>query len=168
MQKVSRPQDKWGNVILASISIIIVLADQLSKLWIMENLANGQTLFDAGYFQMIRTQNTGAAFGIFQGQTQILSVISFIGVLVLLVFGFFLCRRWPEFDNMLVKVAIGLVLGGTVGNLIDRVWRHSVTDFIDFKIWPAFNVADASVTIGILLIAYFLIRMVLAENRTDE
>jgi signal peptidase II len=60
---------------------------------------------------------------------------------------------------MLVRSAIALVLGGTIGNLIDRLRFGSVTDFIDFKVWPAFNIADSSVTIGVIIVAYFLIRL---------
>jgi len=58
---------------------------------------------------------------------------------------------------MLVMSAIGLVLGGTIGNLIDRLHLGYVTDFIDFKVWPVFNVADMSTTIGVIIIAYCLI-----------
>jgi signal peptidase II len=58
---------------------------------------------------------------------------------------------------MLVRTSIGLILGGTIGNLIDRLRVGQVTDFIDFKVWPVFNVADASVTIGVILLAFCLI-----------
>ena len=168
MQKENRPLDKWWNIALACITLLILLADQLSKTWIRNNLSIGQKLYDAGFFQIINISNTGAAFGIFQGQVLALTIISFIGAAALLVFAFILYRRWPAFNSLWIKVAVALLLGGTIGNLVDRLRLGYVTDFIYFKIWPAFNVADSAVTIGIILIAYFVIRLSLAEKQQDE
>ena len=168
MQKVNRPQDKWRNIALAVVTLLIILADQLSKTWIRDNLFSGQKLYDAGFFQIINISNTGAAFGIFPGQALALTIISFIGAAVLLVFAFIIYRRWPAFNSMWIKLAVALLLGGTIGNLIDRLRLGYVTDFINFKIWPAFNVADSAVTIGVILIAYFVLRLALAEKHQDE
>ncbi len=66
---------------------------------------------------------------------------------------------------MLGKVALGLVFGGTLGNLIDRFRFGRVTDFIDFGFWPAFNIADSAVTVGVIIFAYSLLRLARAENR---
>jgi signal peptidase II len=63
--------------------------------------------------------------------------------------------RWPFLDNLIVRTGLGLVLGGTLGNLIDRITNQGfVTDFIDFKFWPVFNVADSATSIGVIIIAY--------------
>ena len=153
MQKVNRPRDNWRNVVFCLIGLLIVFADQLSKAWIRANLAQGQSLFDIGFFRITRLHNTGAAFGLFQDQSFVLTIVAFIGVVVILLCTFLAYRCLPFLDNMLGKSALGLVLGGTVGNLIDRLRLGYVTDFIDFGFWPAFNVADSAVTIGVIILA---------------
>jgi signal peptidase II len=157
MQKVNCPQGKWRNVVFGSIGLLVILADQLSKTWIRVNLARGQSLFDVGFFQLVYVHNTGAAFGIFQGHSLTLIIVALIGIVAVLLLVFVLHSRWSFLDSMLVRSAIGLVIGGTIGNLIDRLRLGYVTDFIDFKVWPAFNIADFAVTVGIIIIAYRLI-----------
>jgi signal peptidase II len=157
MQKVNRPRDKWRNVVFGCIGLLVILADQLSKTWIRANLARGQSILDTGFFQVIHIQNTGAAFGIFQDNTLTLIIVDFIGIAVILCLVFILRYRWSFFDSMLVLSAIGLVIGGTIGNLIDRLRLGYVTDFIDFKVWPVWNVADAATVVGCIIIAYCLI-----------
>ena len=157
MQKGNRPQDRWRNVVFGCVGLLVILADQLSKTWIRVNLALGQSLCDAGFFRIVHIQNTGAAFGIFKDHTLTLTIVAFIGIAVILFLVFVLHNRWPFLDSMLARSAIGLVIGGTIGNQIDRLRMGSVTDFLDFKVWPAFNIADASVTIGVIIIAYSII-----------
>jgi len=157
MQKLNRPQGKWRNVVFGYVVLLVILADQLTKTWIRGSLARGQSLFDAGFFQIVHIHNTGAAFGIFKDQSLALTIVAFVGIVVILLLVFVLRRRWSFFDSMLVSSAIGLVLGGTVGNLIDRLRLGHVTDFIDFKVWPAFNIADSAVTIGVIIIAYCIL-----------
>lgn len=157
MQKVNRPQGKWRNVVFGCVGLLVILADQLSKTWIRNNLAWGQSLSDTGFFRILHVHNTGAAFGIFKDHTLTLTIVDFVGIVVILLLVFVLRSRWSFLDSMLVMSAIGLVMGGTVGNLIDRLRGGHVTDFLDFKVWPVFNIADASVTIGVIIIAYCLI-----------
>ena len=159
MQRVSRPQGKWRNVVFGCIGLLVILADQLSKTWIRANMDRGQSLFDAGFFQIVHVHNTGAAFGIFQDHTLTLIIVAFIGIVAILLLVFILQSRWSFLDSLLVRLAIGLVLGGTIGNLIDRLRLGYVTDFINFKVWPAFNIADADVTVGVIIIAYRIIRL---------
>lgn len=158
MQKANRLQGKWRNAVFGCIGVLIILADQLSKTWIRGNLAGGQSLFDIGFFRIINVHNTGAAFGLFKDYSIALTIIAFVGIIVILTLVFLLRSRWPFLDTMLVKSAIGLVMGGTIGNLIDRLSRGYVTDFIDFKVWPTFNIADSAVTVGGILLAYCIIR----------
>jgi signal peptidase II len=66
-------------------------------------------------------------------------------------------HRWHFLNDMLVRTGIGLILGGTIGNLIDRLFIGYVTDFIDFKVWPVWNVADNMVVIGTIIVAYCII-----------
>ena len=157
MQKVKSLQGKWWNVVFFFTALPLVAADQLSKLWIRSNLAIGESLFEVGFFRLIHVHNTGAAFGLFQGQSFLLTIIALVGVVALLLYAFFFHHKFPFLDNRLGKLALGLVLGGTVGNLIDRIYLGYVTDFIDFNFWPAFNIADSAIVVGIIMLAYSLI-----------
>jgi len=143
---------------------LVVAADQLSKLWIRSNLLVGQSLFEIGFFRITHIQNTGAAFGLFRGHSLMLTVVALFGVVILLLYAFFFYRHYPLLNNRLGWVALGLVLGGTIGNLIDRLRLGYVTDFIDFTVWPAFNIADSAVTVGVIIIAYSLLSLVRAEK----
>ena len=151
-------------MVFVLVGALVVFADQLSKIWIRANLLRGQSLFDIGFFQIVRVQNTGAAFGLFQEQAFVLSIASFIGVIVILLCAFFLPRHIPFLGTIPAKSVLGLVLGGTIGNLIDRLAFGYVTDFISFSFWPAFNIADSAVTVGALWLAYSLFRQALAEK----
>jgi signal peptidase II len=101
--------------------------------------------------------NTGAAFGLFPDQSFALIIVALVSIVVLLLFVFLFSRRFPFLNDRLGRLALGLILGGTVGNLIDRLRLGHVTDFIDIGIWPAFNVADSVVVIGVILVAYSLL-----------
>ena len=157
MQKANRLQLNRRDLVFAAIVLVVIIADQLSKSWIKGHLGPGEVLWDAGFLQIIHVLNTGAAFGIFKNATTILIIVDFIGIAVILYLVFFLRRQWPFIDKAPVRVSIALILAGTIGNLIDRLRVGEVTDFIDFKIWPVWNIADASVTVGVIILAYCLI-----------
>ena len=156
MQKADFPQDKWRNMVFFLTALLVVAADQLSKIWIRSNLAIGESLPEAGLFRLTQVRNTGAAFGLFPDQSFPLTIVALIGVVVILLFTLLFSRQFPFFGDRLGKLALGLILGGTVGNLIDRLHLGYVTDFIDIGIWPAFNVADSAVVIGVILVVYSL------------
>jgi signal peptidase II len=167
MQKLHRPRGSWRDVVFAAVALIVVLADQLSKAWIRTRLAVGQSLFDVGFFQVIHVRNTGAAFGIFKEHTSAIIVVVFIEILVLLLVAFFLRSRLSFIDGMPVRVGLGLILGGAIGNQIDRLRLGYVTDFLDFKVWPAFNVADASAVVGAIIIAFAILFLVKSIGRQE-
>lgn len=161
MPKLHLPPNRRRDLVFAAIALLVVAADQLSKWWITKwwetaNPPDG-ILWNAGFFRIIRVQNTGAAFGIFQGHPLVFTVIDFVGIAVFLALVLFLSRRWPFLDRMWVRSGIGLILGGTVGNLIDRLRVGQVTDFFDIKIWPTFNVADASITVGVIILIFCIV-----------
>jgi len=164
MQKIDHQRDRWRNAVFFFTGIVVVLADQFSKDWIKTNLTVGQSFFDIGFFQIIHVRNTGAAFGLFQDHTLVLTIISSVAVIVLLFCGISMQRYLPFLNNIAGRVTLGLVLGGTAGNLIDRLHLGYVTDFIDFKVWPAFNIADSSVTVGVIILACLILRMALARE----
>ncbi len=151
MQKVKFLQGKWWNVVFFLTALLVVIADQLSKFWIRSNLAIGESVFKVGFFRVVRVHNSGAAFGLFQGQSFLLTIIALVGVAALLLFVLRFSHHFPSLNNSLGKVSLGLILGGTMGNLIDRLRFGYVTDFIDVSIWPSFNIADSSVVVGVII-----------------
>ncbi|MFH1087795.1 MAG: signal peptidase II [Chloroflexota bacterium] len=141
--------------LLWSTAALVVAADQLTKLWAVGNLAPDRQLRLTGFLQLTYGENTGAVFGLFQGQSSALTVAGLAGLLAL----FLIYRHWP-WDVPAGFAALGLLFGGAVGNLSDRILRGYVVDFLDFHIgelfhWPAFNIADSAITIGVFLLVYY-------------
>ena len=135
------------------IAAAVVVLDQLTKHLIRAVLATGEVWPDPDWaLRIINVSNSGAAFGILQGQTAFLIIMSFVGVAAIVLYYFY-----PPLDHGLLRLAMGLQLGGAAGNLIDRVRFGEVTDFIKFEFWPAFNVADASISIGVVTIFWFFL-----------
>ena len=164
MQKVNRLQDKWRNVVFFLTGLLIIAVDQFSKAWIRTNLFEGQSLLRAGFFRITHIHNTGAAFGLFSDQSFALTIVTFIVIAVLLVYVMVTYRYFPLLDSGLGSLVLGLVLGGAVGNLIDRLRFGYVTDFIDFSFWPAFNAADSAITIGVMMFVYYIMRLAQTEK----
>jgi signal peptidase II len=146
---------------------VVVSTDQLSKLWIRSNLTLGESLPEAGFFRLTHIRNTGAAFGLFQDHSLMLIIAAIIGIATLLFLVLFMYRRFDFLDTTPGRPSIGLILGGTMGNLIDRLSSGYVTDFIDVGIWPAFNAADSAVVVGAILLAYSLMQLTKGSERSD-
>lgn len=132
----------------------VVLLDQLSKWYIRSNFAIGQSLPIIGeWLQIVYRENAGAAFGILAGARWLFIVISAISVVLAIL----LYPRLYSFGRPVI-VALGLVAGGALGNLIDRIHQTTVTDFIYVKYFPAvFNVADSAIVVGAFVIGIMLI-----------
>ena len=144
--------------------LLVVTGDQLSKnIWV-RSYREGQTIYELGFFRLAHIQNTGVAFGMFQGQSSALTIAAGVGIVVLVGLAFVIYRRFPFLVSLPNTVAFSLILGGTVGNLIDRLRLDHVTDFIDVGVWPAFNVADSAIVVGVVIVAYSLIRLAVAER----
>ena len=144
-------------------ALLVVVTDQLTKIWIRSSLPLWQSIPDRGFFQITHVRNTGAAFGLFPDQSFLLTIIASVGVVLLLVYVIFIHRRFPYLDNVLGRFTLGLILGGTIGNLIDRLRFGYVTDFISVGIWPNFNIADSAVTVGAIMVAYSLLRLIRSD-----
>jgi signal peptidase II len=129
-------------------------ADRLTKLWAMARLAPRSGLPLLPFFHLTYVENTGAAFGIGRSRNGFFVVLT----LALLGLLFFLRRRWPRGDRWL-EGGFLLVAGGALGNLYDRLAYGFVVDFLDFRVWPVFNVADSCVTVGACCLAWGLSRM---------
>ena len=137
-----------------SIALIAVLIDQITKLLIKTNFQLNQGIpLVKDVFHLRYIRNFGAGFGIMQQQTWILI---FISITVIGVILYYLDRIKDK--DVLLQFLVGFVLGGTIGNLIDRIAYGSVIDFLDFRIWPVFNFADGFVTIGIIGLVVYLWR----------
>ena len=152
---------RWAFLIIAT---IVVALDQLSKSWIRSNISFGEEFFQFGRLTLVHVWNTGAAFGMFTDQTVLLSVIAIAGLVLILI----LYRQMPA--SIIGSLALGLVFGGAIGNLTDRLRLGHVTDFIDVRLWddyhwPAFNVADSCITIGTITLAIFII---IVETKKDN
>ncbi len=167
MQKVHRPRDNWRDVVFGGIVLLVVLADQLTKAWIRANLAFGQSVGDVGFFRILHVYNTGASFGLFKEYAFTLLIVDIVGIVVILILVFLLRSRWSFYDSMLVRVGTALITGGTIGNLVDRIRLGHVTDFLDFKVWPVFNVADASAVVGTIIVAFCLIFLMKAVDKEE-
>jgi len=158
MEKLRRlPRSNWRDVVFGCIAVLVVIADQLTKWWITHNVDFGSVLWDAGFLQIIHIRNTGISFGLFKDHVEIIIAVVFIEILLILLIVYLFRNRLSFLDCMLMRVGTGLVMGGAVGNQIDRLLQGYVTDFIDFKFWPAFNVADSAAVIGTIIIAYCII-----------
>ncbi len=169
MQRLNILKDSWrrSSIFFITASLIII-ADQISKLWIRSSLAPGESTWDIGFLRLYHVQNTGAAFGIFQDHAVILTIIDIIGACLVLWLVLFMHRRLPFLNSLPFKLTLALILGGTIGNLIDRLSLGYVTDFIDFSFWATFNIADSSVVVGALLLAYFVIRLSRDIDKDNE
>jgi signal peptidase II len=154
MLRVESPKYKWWNVVFFLTALLVVFFDQLSKLWI-KSYSEGQIIFEAGFFRITHIHNTGASFGLFQDHSFALTIVAFIGIAFVLLYVFLIPRYFPFLGTRMSKVTLGLVLGGIIGNLIDRLNQGYVTDFIDTSIWPIFNIADSAITVGVIMFALF-------------
>jgi signal peptidase II len=155
---------QWAIVPL--VATLVVIVDQWSKSLIEKNIPLGgsYTPFPKlePYFNLVHWSNTGAAFGLLQGQGSLFVVIAVVVIVAGLVYA-----RYLPADSWAVKVCLGLQLGGAIGNnLFDRVQLGHVTDFLLFTLpvggrvymWPAWNVADASIVVGTILLVILLLR----------
>ena len=147
-----RPPLSWHIPALQLAAITLAL-DQVTKYLVRELLPDFASFPDTGFLRFTHTHNTGSAFGIFQGQNTPLIFISLIGIGVLLAIYF----SQPRSGNLL-RVSLGLMMGGAVGNLVDRLHQGWVTDFIDVGPWPVFNLADASIVTGLVMLAWIFLR----------
>jgi signal peptidase II len=129
---------------LGVVALAAVAADQLTKQVVARTLALGEEVEIAGPFSIHHVHNSGIAFGFFSSATSVVIALTALAVLWMLVFFARSGSRHP-----VLPVALGFVLGGSVANLVDRVRLGHVTDFLDLRFWPAFNLADVFIVVGV-------------------
>jgi signal peptidase II len=141
-----------GAVVLAAIA-----ADQVTKLIVSSQLEFDESLHVLGPFSIHHVQNSGIAFGLFSSATAVVTALTAIAVAWMLVYFGRSGARHP-----VLPVALGLLIGGSTSNLIDRIRLGHVTDFLDLRYWPAFNLADSFIVIGV---AILFVALLVGETR---
>jgi signal peptidase II len=144
-----RPRDAWFLLLAAG----VVAVDQLTKWGIRQWLSEGDH-WPAGWpLRLVHFTNSGAAFGILQNSGPLLAITSLLGMSAIVIYLFN-----PGFAHPLMRAGLALMLGGAVGNLVDRLRVGEVVDFLKVPHWPAFNVADSSITIGVILLLWTMLQ----------
>jgi signal peptidase II len=133
-----------------AVAVAVVALDQLTKAIVRASIERTERVHLVAGFDLVNTRNTGVAFGFFSGGGAVVAILA--GAALVALLAFFATHA----TRPLVWLPTGLLLGGAAGNLIDRVAEGSVTDFLDPPWWPAFNVADAAITIGVLVLFYVI------------
>lgn len=156
------------------LSAFVVLLDQVTKAMIRAWVPlHERIVVIPGLFDVTHVQNTGAAFGLFAGATSpyrpiLLNAVAFAVFVLVLVYAFKSPVHWKR-----LQLALAGILGGAVGNLIDRIGSGSVTDFLrlhaaDRWEWPSFNVADSAITVGVVLLALDILKNPASDEATPE
>jgi signal peptidase II len=126
---------------------VVVVLDQITKVVVRASLESGDFIGLVPGFGLTRVRNEGIAFGLFPGRPELVAALT---VVALVAIGVAVARTARR--SIAVAMGGGMLIGGSVGNLIDRVARGGVTDFLDPVAWPAFNVADIAIVCGVALI----------------
>ncbi|NQU79686.1 signal peptidase II [Candidatus Woesearchaeota archaeon] len=140
-----------NNLSLLLISTVIVIVDRIVKFYVTENLKLGESIPVLGSLLMItRTENPGAGFGLLPGMNWIFIGAAFL-VLILIMY---------YYDDIIYRpmlvISAAFVVGGTVSNLMDRIFFAKVIDYINFSFWPNFNIADMSLVVGVTLLLIYM------------
>lgn len=134
-----------------AVGALVFAADRLSKSWIAGTFEAGDSVpVWSGVFHLTYVLNPGAAFSLFPGST---ALLVFVSVLVMAM----LVAYVRQVRSTAVQYTMGLIFGGGIGNLFDRISLGAVIDFLDFRIWPVFNLADTAIVCGVILLGYMLI-----------
>ena len=143
------------------IAAILTIFDQYSKFLIFHRMQYGESIpVIKNVFHLTFVTNTGIAFGFFKGANVVFIIASLIVIAGIVTFKNYIIDK----HSLTSKIACGLILGGALGNLIDRIRLGYVIDFLDFRIWPVFNFADSGITIGSLTL---IILLLIKGNKKD-
>ncbi len=148
---------------LVLIALVVIALDQLTKRAVQQNLALGEAILVFPPWEFVRIvhwANTGAAFGMFQGGNAVLIGLTVAITLAILIY----YQTLPE-GHLFQRICLGLMVGGSIGNLIDRLTLGYVVDFVAVGRFPVFNLADSCVTVSVILL---LISMIVEERKTQS
>ena len=146
---------QWAG--LGAVVVAAIAADQLTKLIVASELTLDEGLHVIGPFSIHHVQNSGIAFGLFASATPVVTLLTALAVGWMLLFFARSGSRHP-----VLPVALGLLIGGSTSNLIDRIRLGHVTDFLDLRYWPAFNLADSFIVVGVGIL---FVALLLGETR---
>lgn len=155
-QEIASPKPKGASFpTILGVGALIFALDQLSKYLIVTQLQYGETWSFLPQlerlFKFTFIINTGAAFGMFPELGNVFTLIA-----IVVIGGIVFLHRYLPTDIVWVRVSLGLQLGGALGNLLDRLMRGYVVDFVSIGFWPIFNLADLAIVTGVLVLAYYL------------
>ena len=153
-------------------AFIVFVLDRVTKIAVVSNMSYGQSIkILPNIFHFTFVLNNGTAFGLFKGANAALAILSVVAITLIIFYvvkhknlapdqrsgvaGHFREMSKPTFASSL---ALGMILGGAIGNLFDRMRFGYVIDFIDFRIWPVFNIADSAITIGTCFLAWNILK----------
>lgn len=157
----------WLYLVELAVVAVILIADLLSKKYVWSFLdQNGMQENVIGLFNLVKVKNEGAGFGIFQGKTVGLTVITFIVVIAICVYLFFALK-----ESEWLRISLVFVTAGGIGNIVDRIAFGYVRDFLQFSFWenfPVFNIADSFVTVGAFMLVIVLIIMLVQEGKKNQ
>jgi len=157
--------------VAAGAFLIVLVLDLATKIAIDANLSYADKIpVIPGFFYLTHVRNTGAAFGLFSDAPQVYRMVFFISVSLIAVGIIISFYRKLSPGDRLAALALGLILGGAVGNLVDRIFRQEVVDFLHFRLWrgyswPDFNVADSAIVVGVGLL---MLELLASEGEQRE
>jgi signal peptidase II len=152
-----------SNLILGGLALLVVVLDQWTKALIRQAIPLNTSIMPVPwlepYVHLTHIQNAGAAFGLGQGLGKVFVFTAFVAILLIVLY-----FRHLATGSGFLRFALGLQLGGAVGNLIDRLTLGGVTDFVDLGWFPIFNVADSAITVGTILLGIYALFLDRPEN----
>jgi len=151
------------NVYFLMTGVAVLILDQITKYLVIAKVAKNTSMeLIPDFLYIVHVKNTGAAFGIFQNHTRILTLVSLAAIVLIIMLKVIL-----DLDYTFYNVTLGFILGGALGNLVDRFFVGEVTDFISFTIFPpVFNVADSFIVIGFSLIIILILKEYFKKGKT--
>jgi signal peptidase II len=162
-----RPSTILDQTVLLVVTAVVIILDHMTKLfietWLPLNTSWQPWPEYSHLFQITHVSNTGAAFGLFPTGSNIFMVVAVLVAVIIIVYNF----RLPT-GHYLFRIALGLQLGGALGNFIDRIRLGHVTDFLDFGPWPVFNLADTAIVAGVVVLVILMLLESLESGRQPE
>lgn len=155
MQRFETRWVRWAFLFL--VAALTILADQVSKAYVVDHLALHESWMPFAFieplFRFTHVHNTGAAFGMFpEGSNVFVVIAAVVSVIIIYYYHQIPAGAW------IVRLALGLQMGGALGNVVDRLRQGYVVDFFHVEYWPVFNVADSCIVIGVVLLAFEMLR----------
>ena len=155
-------------ILFFGIAALVIAADQYTKYLIVKIMGNHvMHVVIPHFFNIVHVQNPGGAFGVFAGQSATFRAVVFIFITLFAIGLIVYLQVKTPATYRLFSVGLALIFGGAIGNIIDRIHSGRVTDFLDVCIgnyhWPAFNIADSAITIGMIIFAYYILFRKLPE-----